>query len=134
MKKGETDIRILLKTMNPELNEGEYVFCSLEDNIKIDLADVIGCFKEKEGVTIIVEKKVAEKMNLSYSSVTSWITLTVHSSLEAIGLTAAFSGALAAAAISCNVIAGYYHDHIFIPVKDRQKAMKILIKISRGSK
>src|SRR5450432_2400638 len=98
MKKGETDIHLLLKSMNPELNEGEYIFCVLEDHVKIDFADIIGYFKEKEGTTIIVKKALADKMKLSYFLVVSWITLTVHSSLEAVGLTAAFSGALAEAA------------------------------------
>lgn len=60
----------------------------------------------------------------------SWITLSVHSSLEAIGLTAAFSNALSEHEISCNVVAAYYHDHIFIDKKDTVKAMEILSSFS----
>jgi uncharacterized protein len=58
--------------------------------------------------------------------VAAWITLTVHSALEAVGLTAAFSKALADVNISCNVVAGYYHDHIFVPQQDAEKAMAVL--------
>src|SRR4051812_24274525 len=111
---GEKDLQQLLKTLKPELNEGEYVFCMVEDNKKINLEDVVGTFKEKEGITLILKKEKADQLLLSYSYIALWITLTVHSSLEAVGLTAAFSSALSKQGISCNVIAGYYHDHIFV--------------------
>jgi uncharacterized protein len=131
MEKGETDIGVLLKSMKPSLHEGEYVFCSVKENISIDFDKIIGSFREEEGVTIVVEKQVADEMNLSYSFVSAWITLTVHSSLEAVGLTAAFSTALSGAGISCNVIAAFYHDHIFVPVNDQLKAIEILTRLSR---
>ena len=83
-------------------------------------------FKEKEGITLIIEKQEADKLGFSYPSVYAWISLTVHSSLEAVGLTAAFSNVLAKENISCNVIAGYYHDHIFVPIKDAEKALSAL--------
>ena len=131
MKKGQTDIIVLLKSMKPVLNEGEYVFCSVNENKVFDINKLVCCFKEKEGTTIVVERAVADKMNLDYSFVSSWITLSVHSSLEAVGLTAAFSSALSGAGISCNVIAAYYHDHIFIPVKDKLRAMEVLTSLSQ---
>ena len=131
MKKGETDLSILLKSVKPVLNEGEYVFCSVKENKTIENDKLVCCFKEKEGTTIVVEKAIADKMNLYYSFVSSWITLSVHSSLEAVGLTAAFSKALSDAGISCNVIAAYYHDHIFVPVKDKLRAMEALTTLSQ---
>lgn len=127
---GEKDLTRLLKTMTPELNNGEFVFCTIKGNSKIDPEKIIGSFKEKEGLTIIIEKHTADSLNLSYHFIASWITLTVHSSLEAVGLTAAFSKALAEAGISCNVIAAYYHDHIFVAKKDADKAMEVLRKLS----
>ncbi|MCC9135097.1 ACT domain-containing protein [Pontibacter silvestris] len=123
---GETNLAILLNQMTPELNEGEYVFCQVSNSISFDTADAICQFREKEGLTAILPRQVADKLQLKYSFIASWITLTVHSSLEAVGLTAAFSNALAEAGISCNVIAAFYHDHIFVSTKDSQKAMQVL--------
>jgi len=88
-------------------------------------------FKEEEGTTIIMKKEVADQLNLDYSFIASWITLTVHSSLEAVGLTAAFASALTKNNISCNVVAAYYHDHIFVDKKDTEKAMEVLNAFSK---
>ena len=126
MNKPETNLNILLQNMNPILNEGDYVFCTLSNNEKIDLNKVIGTFKEKEGTTLIVIKEYADLMRFSYTSIMSWISLEVHSSLEAVGLTAAFSKVLADANISCNVVAGYYHDHIFVLKQDALRAIGLL--------
>jgi len=127
---GETNINSLLKNMTPKLNEGEYVFCSLPSISNLNPGDIIGTFKEEEGWTVILDKALAEKLNYEYSYVASWITLTIHSSLEAVGLTAAFSKALGDASISCNVVAAYYHDHIFVAQRDADKAMKVLRQLS----
>jgi uncharacterized protein len=127
---GEKDLHTLLKNMKPTLQEGDYVFCNTKSLAAIDLADVIMFFREQEAVTIILKKEVADSLQLPYSFVAAWITLTIHSSLEAVGLTAAFSKALADENISCNVVAAFYHDHIFINKNDSGKAMKVLEKIS----
>lgn len=127
---GEKNLDKLLKTMKPELNQGEYVYSTVKDINKIDSQDIIMFFKEKEDNTVILAKNIADELKLDYQYVCAWITLTVHSSLEAVGLTAAFSKALKDANISCNVIAGYYHDHIFINVKDKDRAMEVLGKFS----
>ena len=127
---GEKDLARLLQTMQPEHNAGEFVFCLLPGKTKIDWKDIILSFKEKEGLTIVLEKQLADALHLEYSVVMSWITLTVHSSLEAVGLTAAFSKALAENGISCNVVAAFYHDHIFVAKKDTEKAMETLRQLS----
>ena len=127
---GETDLSTLLRSLRPKLNPGEFVFCSVDDLNKIEINDVVSIIREPEGFTVVVEKKFADQFKLSYSFVSKWITLTVHSSLEAVGLTAAFSSALANENISCNVISGYYHDHIFLPVEKADKAIEVLMKLA----
>jgi uncharacterized protein len=125
---GETNLEVLLKTMKPTHNEGGYVFCVATNNIQVE--EIIMSFKETEGTTIIIKKELADALQLPYSFVAAWITLTVHSSLEAVGLTATFSTALAKENISCNVVAAFYHDHIFVDKKDVEQAMVILNRFS----
>lgn len=128
---GEIDLAALMNTMKPRLNSGEYVFCCMSDLTRISISEVVGIFKEEEAITAIVPKSLADTAGFSYSYVASWITLMVHSSLAAVGFTAAFSKALADENISCNVVAAVYHDHIFVPVRDAQKAMAVLNKLSK---
>jgi hypothetical protein len=128
---GETDLDKLLREMKPELNSGEYVFCTLPQNDNPPSLNPIGWFQEQEGVTVILPKEKADESGLPYSFVSAWITLTVHSALEAVGLTAAVSKALTEAGISCNIVAGYFHDHLFIPVADAERALRVLQNLSK---
>ena len=128
---GETDLKKLLKSMKPHRNEGEFVFCKVESFQWAYELDPLCMFREKEAVTIILPKGQADEASLPYSVTMAWITLTVHSSLEAVGLTAAVSKALTQASISCNVIAAYYHDHIFVPITDADRAIDVLETLSR---
>ena len=129
---GESDLQKLIRSISPKLNEGEYVFVVVENTDNIDCSDVICEFKELEGVTLIIKKESADKLNLLYNFVASWITLKVYSSLKAVGLTAIISTELAKYQISCNVVAGYYHDHLFVNVKGAEKAIQILNKLSKN--
>ncbi len=123
---GEKNLNELIANMEPVLNEGEYVFTTVESTANIPRELVICEMKEAEGITLVLPKKDAIELALKYEYVASWITLKIHSSLEAVGLTAAFARALADEGISCNVIAGYYHDHIFVSCDDGGKAMRVL--------
>lgn len=128
---GETDLEKLLQGMQPELNEGEYVFCTVDSFESAAVLNPVCIFQEKEAVTVILPKQQADDASLPYSVICAWITLTVHSSLEAVGLTAAVSKALTDANISCNVVAAYYHDHIFVPVKDATRALAVLTQLTQ---
>lgn len=121
---GETNLNILLKSLKPSLNKGSYVFISVNDIRHISRDIILFEFKEKEGITIILEQAKADELNFKYDFVASWITLTVHSALNAVGLTAAVSTALTKYNISCNVVAAYYHDHIFVAQKIPNKLWK----------
>lgn len=127
---GEKDLGKLLKTIKPQQQPGDYVFCTVEDLSTVPLTEAILIFRENEGITVIVRKELADKLGLNYSFVAAWITLTVHSSLEAVGLTAAFSKALSEKGISCNVVAAFYHDHLFVRQQDTAAALEILNGLS----
>jgi hypothetical protein len=126
---GEVDLSKLIKDMKPELNEGEYVYCLADSKAQAVVLDPLCYFLEKEGVTVILPREKADTLKIPYSTICAWITLTVHSSLEAVGLTAAVAKSLTEANISCNVVAAFYHDHIFVPVKDAERAMDALQKL-----
>ncbi|SHG45956.1 ACT domain-containing protein [Flagellimonas flava] len=131
---GETNLSKLIAGMDPIVNEGEYVFVSVSNYNGIHSGDVICGFREKEGTTLIIKRDKAIELGLSFEFVASWITLQIHSALDAVGLTAAFSGELAKFGISCNVVAGYYHDHIFVDQKDTKKTVKTLKRLAKRHK
>ncbi|MDO6817761.1 ACT domain-containing protein [Zobellia sp. 1_MG-2023] len=129
---GEKNLAEMIKGMTPKLNEGEYVFVTLPNVDHISRADTICEFKEEEGVTVIIAKQKADALQLPYEYIASWITLEIHSSLEGVGLTALFSSELAKNNISCNVVAAYYHDHIFVDHKVGEKAVYVLKALSEN--
>jgi hypothetical protein len=128
-----SDLGQLLASMQPELNEGVYVYATLPPDADAGKIPALASFREKEGLTLIVEEAVAVDYRLPVLFRAAWITLSVHSDLQAVGLTAAFAGALGAADISCNVVAAAYHDHIFVPVETADKAMTVLRRLQEGA-
>lgn len=129
---GETKLATLLSCLQPQLLEGEYVFCLLRDGRYGDLAQLnpLASFSENEGLSLVLSRVQADDAGLAYSAVFRCVTLTVHSSLEAVGLTAAVAGALAGAGISANVIAAHHHDHVLVPADSSAEAMAVLEKLS----
>jgi len=132
---GGSDLRELLRHMSPELMPGEFVFLCFPSSTYGNHAELqpIGMFMEQEGLTLIVPRALADGHQHNYSSVFSCITLQVQSSLEAVGLTAAFAIQLTRYGVSANVIAGFHHDHIFVGVDDADKAVKALQQLSARS-
>ena len=133
---GERDLEILLSTMSPRLADDEYVFLSFADARYGDHAGLepLAAIGEAEGLTLIVPKSAADSSGFDYETIFSRISLDVHSSLDAVGLTAAFSAALSARGISANVIAGYYHDHIFVQAEMAAEAVAALRELAREAR
>jgi len=128
---GEEDLDKLLVLLQPTLLPGDFVFCTVADLKYGDLAELqpIASYQEAEGLTLVVGKQVADDAGLAYESVFNCITLMVHSSLDAVGLTAAVSSRLAANGITANMIAAYYHDHVFVPKTKAQLALQLLTEL-----
>lgn len=130
---GIKDLDILLSNIEPILDERDFVFCSFPslDWEQISELAPIGIFHEKEGIALIIDQEDAVNRNIDYQSVYKLITLNVHSSLDAVGLTAAFSTKLAEKNISANVVAAYYHDHIFVPREKAEQALSAILELQK---
>ena len=130
---GEKTLDKLLLAMSPVLIAGEFVFCSFEKARYGDHSDLepIAAVRESEGLTLVISKSRADEHKIKYESVFRCITLNVHSSLDAVGLTAAFSSKLTEHGISANVIAGYFHDHIFVQNELAEKAIAAIKELPR---
>jgi uncharacterized protein len=125
---GEKDISILLGSLAPVLDPEVYTFATVSDSEYEKLERPLGFFRESEGVSVICRLRDAQALGLKHEGEFRKISLSVHSSLHAIGLTARVSTALADSGISCNVVAGYYHDHLFVPVNRADEAKAILCR------
>ena len=127
------DLEQLLAQMQPGLNPGRYAFVAVPDGVTLDPHRLIASLRESEGLSVILREQDALDLGLPVAFVAAWITLTVHSDLAAVGLTAAFARALADAGIGCNVVAGVRHDHLFVPHAQAQQAMEVLRALARDS-
>ncbi len=128
----ETDLATLIRNLKPRALPATYVFCSLADANYGALSHTspLASFAEPEGLTLVLTRESADEESLAYEGTFRCISLQVHSSLEAVGLTAAVTGKLAAHDISANVIAGYHHDHIFVPSRQAEPALRLLENMS----
>jgi uncharacterized protein len=116
-----SDLAGMLAGMAPVLNARAWQFVLVEGDPP---KDAFALIREDEGTTVIVPGEGGEFAR---------ITLMVHSALEGVGLTAAVSRALAAAGIACNVVAGFHHDHLFVPWERREEALALLRDVSTGT-
>lgn len=129
---GEHNLEVLLRELNPALHAEPHVFVSLAAPPADLLAAARGVFREEEGTTLILSRAAAERAGLAAAEEWAWITLRVHSALGAVGMMAAVAAALAAEGISCNPVAGYYHDHLFVQWAARERAMAALGRLGVG--
>lgn len=124
---GITDLQQLLSSMQPHLVEEEFVFCTLAGRVDEYLHwQPVATFCEQEGLSLVIHKQTALENHIEFENTYRQITLTVHSSLDAVGLTAAVSAKLASHGISANVIAAFYHDHIFVQSCHAETALTLL--------
>ncbi|MFJ4208640.1 N-acetyltransferase [Paenarthrobacter sp. NPDC089675] len=128
---GETDLETLLESMHPVVRNGEYVYALWPHGRPLE-GDVEAAVREAEGLTVVLRRQEADRLGLAYDFVAAWITLQIHSALEAVGLTAAVSAALTHAGISCNVLAGFHHDHLLVPAGDAERALGVLKLLGKG--
>lgn len=129
----ETDLALLLSGMTPELVDGRFVFVSVSSPSAAHGLHPFASVIEAEGPSLVLSQQEAEESGLVFDFVAAWITLRVHSSLHAVGLTAAVSTALAQSGISCNVIAGFHHDHLLVPVERAEESMQLLLALARAA-
>lgn len=130
---GERNLDRLLHHLAPELHDGVHVYCSFADHRLPDGLQPLCTFREAEGLTAIVERSQAVAAGVPFVFEARLVTLTIHSSLEAIGLLATVATRLAAVGIPCNAIAAYHHDHILVPVAQADQALSVLRGIAAGS-
>jgi len=119
-------MRRLLAGMAPDLTPGEYVFVVSPEPAVPPGLHPVATVTEDEGLTLVLPRSEADRAGLGYAYVAARITLRVHSDLAAVGLTARVSAQLATGGISCNVIAGYHHDHLFVPADRAADALALL--------
>lgn len=114
--------------MKPVLNNEIWHYCSVQaSQLSASLlAASFAMVRETESVTLILPADSAKTLGQDNSTEFQRIELQVYSSLEAVGLTAAISQCLKEQNISANVIAGYHHDHVFVPATDASKAIAAL--------
>lgn len=131
MSKAISNLPLLLRSLEPKLHDGVYVYCVVPHGSDITTYTPIVTIAELEGLTLVLPEEQAISANLHVMFRSAWITLSVHSDLQAVGLTASVARALSQAGISCNVVAGAFHDHLFVPVEHSRQAMATLRDLQR---
>ena len=119
---GERDLGTLLRDLRPVLHPAEFVF-AIHQEIT---GNPVCIFREREGLTLILERAEAEHLGIPFTFPCRMITLEIHSSLEAVGLLARITAALAERSIPVNAVSAYFHDHLFISTDRAEEAMKVL--------
>jgi len=123
---GETDLDRLLAGMRPDLRPGTYVFAAVGDGAVPAGVSPVMSFREAEGTTLILTEAEAARAGLPAAFPCRWITLAVHSALDAVGFLAAVTARLAEQGIAVNAVSAFHHDHLFVPAARAAEAMGLL--------
>lgn len=136
---GITDLNDLIRSMKPSLHPEVFVFGHIPTKTEADSQNVLKLltglpvqmmFREDEGWTVIIEQSVAESIQLQSTFPCKKITLNIHSSLDAVGFMAAILKELTELNIGCNLVSGYFHDHLFIPAGKEEAVMEVLQRMA----
>jgi hypothetical protein len=117
---GEKHLATIVAALHVRRRPGTFVYVTLPAPNAIEAAAMI---EEEEGTTFVVEREVAERAGVPWSFAAAWLTVEVHTALEGVGLTAWLARTLAGASIPCNVLAGFHHDHLLVPVDRADEAI-----------
>lgn len=123
---GETDLATMLASLDVERRPGVFTFVAVSDPDATLVASAHATVREGALTTLVLTVDDARGAGLDVVTEMAWLTLTVQSSLDAVGLTAAFSRVLGDAGVACNVLAGYHHDHLLVPADQAEHAMSAL--------
>ena len=123
---GETDLAAMLATLSVQRRPGVFAYIAVQVPTPGLIAAAHAVVKEGRLTTIVLPVDAAARAGQATDVQFAWLTLTVQSSLDAVGLTAVVSARLAAIGIPCNVLAGYHHDHLLVPVDRVDDAINVL--------
>jgi len=129
---GETELDVLIRSMQPVLHNETYVFATVDFNFDVTGLSPLMSFKEQKGQTLILGKTAATEAGIDYEFPCQMITLNIHSSLDAVGFLARITTHLAQLNIGVNPVSGFYHDHLFVPSNRATDAMEALGTLSNS--
>lgn len=129
---GQQNLQAVLDSLRVSCDDVEYGFANVKDASNISIDDVQGTFKEDESLTVIAPVKYLANKGIQYEGSYAKLTIEVHTSLELVGLTAVLAAQLADRGISANVVAAYFHDHIFVQHNLRQDAIEALEQLKNN--
>lgn len=128
---GETELDVLIRSMQPVLHNDTYVFATVDPTYNCEALSPVMSFKEPEGLTLILGQLEANEAGIDYEFPCRMITLNIHSSLDAVGFLARITAHLAQQQMGVNPVSGFYHDHLFVPADRAQEALQALLALSK---
>ena len=128
---GETDLATIIGSLTVGRRPEPVTVCTVDEAVAVG-DGVLAVLAEAEATTVVATVATAEQRGWPVEWMAAWLTIEVHTSLDAVGLTAALSAALAERAIPCNVLAGYHHDHLLVPLDRADDAVAAIEALAPG--